>query len=191
MRKVILFMHVSLDGFVCGPKDEMDWTTMDDDSVGEFLIPDLQKTVDTMLVGRVLYQGFEQFWPTVPENPQSTPALVQFAHWMADTPKIVFSHTLKEVNWKNSRLAKADPTNTIVQLKKESGGDMVIFGGASLAAHFVKNNLVDEFRIKLEPVVLGRGKSLYLGIPERRKLKLTRSKAFGSGVVGMYYEVFK
>jgi dihydrofolate reductase len=191
MRKVILFMHISLDGMACGPHDEMDWTTMDDDSIGEFLIPDLQKTVDTMLVGRILYQGFEQFWPTVPKNPKSSPALVEFANWMADTPKIVFSNTLKDVKWKNSRLAHTDPVSTVHQLKKESGGDMVIFGGASLAAHFVNNNLVDEFRIKLEPVVLGQGKSLFQGIPERRRLKLINSKTFSSGVAGLYYEVIR
>jgi dihydrofolate reductase len=190
MRKVILFMHVSLDGFVCGPGDEMDWTTMDDDGIGAFLIPDLQNTVDTMLVGRKLYQGFEQFWPTVPENPGSKPELVAFAHWMADTPKLVFSNTLKEVKWKNSILATSDPTATVAELKKEKGGDVVIFGGASLAAHFVKNNLVDEFRIKLEPVVLGKGKSLYQDLPARIRLKQIRSKVFGS-VACLYYEVIK
>jgi len=183
-------MHVSLDGFVCGPGDELDWATMDDDAIGEFLIPDLQKTVDTMLVGRKLYQGFEQFWPTVPENPASKPELVAFARWMNDTAKWVFSNTLKEVNWKNSRLAISDPSATIAQLKKETGGDMVIFGGASLAAHFVKNNLVDEFRIKLEPVLLGKGKSLYTDLTARVNLKLIRSKAFGS-VSCLYYEVIK
>lgn len=191
MRKVILFMHVSLDGFVCGPQDEMDWTTMDDDAIGEFLIPDLQKTVDTMLVGRVLFQGFEQYWPTVPENPASKPELVAFAKWMADTPKLVFSNTLREVKWKNSRLAESSPTNTVEQLKKEKGGDMVLFGGASLAAHFVKNNLIDEFRIKLEPVILGKGKSLYQNLSSRVRLKLIRSKTFSSGVAGLYYEVIK
>ncbi len=190
MRKVILFMHVSLDGFVCGPHDEMDWTTMDDDGIGEFLIPDLQKTVDTMLVGRKLYQGFEQYWPTVPENPASPPELVTFALWMANTPKLVFSKTLKEVKWNNSRLALSDPSTTVAELKKEKGGDMVIFGGASLAAHFVKNNLVDEFRIKLEPVVLGMGKSLYKDLSTRVKLKLVRSKVFGS-VTCLCYEVIK
>jgi dihydrofolate reductase len=191
MRKVILFMHVSLDGFVCGPHDEMDWTTMNDDQIGKFLIPDLQKTVDTMLVGRVLYQGFEQYWPSVPENPKSPAELIEFAHWMADTPKVVFSNTLEEVNWKNSSLAKADPTATVQQLKKQPGGDMVIFGGAMLAAHFVKNNLVDEYRIKLEPVALGKGKSLYKDIADRINLKLINSKAFDSGVTGLYYEVIK
>ena len=191
MRKVILFMHVSLDGFVCGLQDEMDWTTMDDDKMGEFLILDLQKTVDTMLVGRILYQGFEQFWPTVPGNPKSRPELVEFSHWMADTPKVVFSNTLKEVKWKNSSLAGQDPSNTVQRMKQEPGGDMVIFGGASLAAHFVKNDLIDEYRFKLEPVVLGKGKSLYKDITDRIKLRLIKSKIFDSGVAGLYYEPIK
>jgi dihydrofolate reductase len=191
MRKVILFMHVSLDGYVCGLQDEMDWTTMNDDYMGAFLIADLQKTVDTMLVGRVLFQGFEQFWPTVPENPKSRPELIEFSHWMANTPKVVFSNTLKEVKWKNSRLAQADPAKTVQQMKQEPGGDMVIFGGASIAAHFAKNNLIDEYRIKLEPTVLGKGKSLFKDIPQRVKLKLIKSKIFDSGVAGLYYEVIK
>ncbi len=191
MRKVILFMHVSVDGFVCGPNDEMDWVTMNDDKIGEYLIPELQKTVDTMLVGRVLYQGFQQYWPTVPENPNSPPEMVEFAHWMINTPKVVFSNTLKELDWTNSRLATADPATTVRLMKQERGGDMVIFGGASLAAHFVKNNLVDEYRIKLEPIVLGEGKSLYQEIKERIKLKLVRCKSFDSGVTGIYYETIR
>jgi dihydrofolate reductase len=110
---------------------------------------------------------------------------------MADTSKVFFSNILKEVKWKNSRLAKADPTTTVHQMKKETGGDLVIFGGAALAAHFAKNNLVDEYRIKLEPVILGKGKSLYKDITDRVKLKLIKSKPFDSGVIGLYYEVLK
>ena len=184
-------MHVSLDGFVCGPNDEMDWMNMSDNSIGEWLIPDLQKTVDTMLVGRVLYQGFEQYWPAVPENPQSPKDMVEFARWMNDTPKVVFSNTLKEVKWKNSSLAKSDPITTVKKLKQEPGGDMVIFGGAFLAAYFVKQHLVDEYRIKLEPVMLGQGKSLFKDVTDRQKLKLIRSKVFDSGVAAIYYEVIK
>jgi dihydrofolate reductase len=191
MRKVILFMHVSLDGFVCGPNDELDWTEMNDDEIGKFLIPDLQSTVDTMLVGRVLYQGFEQYWPSVPQNPKAPTELIAFARWMADTSKVVFSSTLKEVKWKNSILANADPATTIRQMKKETGGDMVIFGGAALAAHCTENNLVDEYRLKLEPIILGQGKPLFRNIRNRVKLKLLRSKAFDSGVTGLYYEVIK
>ncbi len=98
---------------------------------------------------------------------------------------------MKEVKWKNSELAAADPITTVNQMKNEPGGDMVIFGGAALAAYFTKNNLVDEYRLKLEPVVLGKGKSLFKDVKDRVKLKLVTSKAFESGVTGLYYEVIK
>ena len=191
MRKVILFMHISQDGFVCGPQGELDWATMTDDKMGEYMGSDLLKTVDTILVGRVLFQGFEQYWPSVPENPQSPPELISFAHWMIDTPKIVFSNTLKELIWENSILAREDPATTVKKLKQEPGGDMVIFGGASLAAHFVREGLVDELRFKLEPIALGKGKSLYSDLKERMKLKLIHAKTFESGVAGLFYEVIK
>jgi hypothetical protein len=110
---------------------------------------------------------------------------------MAETPKVVFSNTLKEVKWNNSSLAQADPVTTVNRMKQEPGGDMVIFGGASLAAHFIKNNLIDEYRFKLEPVALGKGKSLFQGIPERMKLKLIKSKIFESGVAGLYYQAIR
>ena len=132
MRKVILFMHVSLDGFVCGPHGELDWATMNDDAMGEYLMDDLQKTVDTMLVGRVLFQGFEQYWSEGPKNPDSHPKLIEFARWMENTAKIVFSKTLKEVKWKNSSIAKEEPVAELKRLKTEAGGDMVIFGGAKI-----------------------------------------------------------
>ena len=184
-------MHVSLDGFVCGPQDEMDWCTMEDEKMGAFLADDLLKTVDTMLVGRKLYQGFEQYWPSVPENPASPPELVAFAHWMADTSKVVFSRALQEVHWKNSRLATSDPKKTVEQLKKQAGGDMVIFGGASTSAYFAGQGLIDEYRIKLEPYILGKGKSLYAEIPQRVNLNLIKSKVFDSGVAVLYYQVKK
>jgi dihydrofolate reductase len=191
MRKVILFMHVSLDGFVCGSQDEMDWCTMNDDKMGAYLVSDLKTTVDTMLVGRKLYQGFEQYWPSVPQNPKSPAELVALAHWIADTPKVVFSNTLKEVNWKNSSLAKEDPILTVQRMKQEPGGDMVIFGGASTSAFFAGHHLIDEYRIKLEPYILGKGKSLYGEILERVHLKLIKSKIFDSGVAGLYYQVIR
>ncbi|SOD98005.1 Dihydrofolate reductase [Spirosoma fluviale] len=189
MRKVILFMHVSLDGFVCGPNGEQDWMTMDDDEVGHYLIPDLQKTVDTMLVGRVLYQGFASFWPTVTNNPETPPELVDFANWMNTTPKVVFSKTLTTVDWQNARLAKADVATEIATLKQQPGGDMVVFGGAEFVSSLAKLDLVDEYRIKLEPIVLGTGKALFKDVTERIKLTLTKAKSFDSGVVGLYYQV--
>ena len=188
MRKVILFMHVSLDGFVCGPNGEQDWMTRDDDEMGKYLASDFQTTVDTMLVGRVLYQGFASFWPTVPENPDIPKELVDFAHWMNNTPKVVFSKTLKTVDWTNSRLAERGLADEIAYLKQQPGGDMVVFGGASIVEALTEQNLVDEYRIKLEPIVLGAGKPLFNNGIDPIKLSLIKSKAFDSGVVGLYYQ---
>jgi dihydrofolate reductase len=191
MRKVILFMHMSLDGFICGPNNEQDWMTMTDDAMGKYLAADLLATVDTMLVGRKLYQGFASFWPTMIDNPNIPKELSDFAKWMQDTPKIVFSTTLNKVEWKNSTLATKDIAATIAELKTQPGGDIVTFGGAALAAELTSLNLIDEYRLKLEPVVLGKGKPLFKEISGRVKLKLIKSKAFDSGVVGLYYETIR
>ncbi len=191
MRKVILFMHVSLDGFVCGPNAEQDWMTMNDDALDKYLITDLLSTVDTILVGRALYQGFSAFWPGVITSPDSPEELVEFAQWMEDTPKIVFSKTLTGVEWKNSTLAKKELADEIADLKKQPGGDMVIFGGAGIVENFTKLNLVDEYRIKLEPVVLGSGRRLFEDMRGRINLKLLQAKTFESGVVGLYYQTIR
>src|SRR5438876_1691901 len=106
MRKVILFMVISLDGFVGGLNGELDWENRDPE-VSRYLIPDLLSTVDTMLLGRVLFQGFEEAWPAMASNTSSPKELVDFAHWVEDSPKIVFSKTLDKVGWKNSRLVSA------------------------------------------------------------------------------------
>jgi len=184
-------MHVSLDGFVCGPAGEQDWMTMTDDEMGEYLVSDLRKTVDSMLVGRVLYQGFASFWPEMAKSKDAPQALVEFAQWMENTPKIVFSRSLDKVEWKNSSLAKKSPVEEVEELKKKPGGDMVIFGGAGIVAHFTEHNLVDEYRLKLEPVILGKGRPLFGDLGERRKLKLVHSKQFDSGVMGLYYQAIR
>src|ERR1700681_954567 len=124
MRRVILFMVYSLDGFVGGPKGEMDWESRDEE-VGRQLVPEFQSTVDTMLLGRVLYQGFQQAWPAMASNPTSPRELVDFAHWIEDTPKVVFSKTLEKVEWKNSRLVSVksddDVVKEVTSLKQQSG----------------------------------------------------------------------
>lgn len=189
MRKVILFMHVSLDGFVCGPNGEQDWMTMNDGEMGESLVSELLTTVDTMLVGRVLYQGFASFWPSAATNPESPKELAEFANWMQNTQKIVFSKTLTTVKWANSRLAESNPADEVARLRQQPGGDMVIFGGAGTVSAFTELNLIDEYRIKLEPIVLGAGKPLFKTINDRIKLRLLKAKSFNSGVVGLHYEV--
>lgn len=195
MRKIILFMHVSLDGFIARQNGELDWVTMSDDDMGKYLITDLLSTVDTMLLGRVLYQGFEKAWPSIAADPSSPKDLVDLAHWIENSPKIVFSKTLEKVEWKNSRLIQVKDNdgiaNEVAMLKQQPGKDIVLFGGARMAQTFVQLGLIDEYRIKLEPVVLGNGKSLFEDIQDRMNLKLLKSKTFSSGVVGLYYQPVK
>ncbi len=187
-------MVLSLDGFVCGPNDELDWEVRDE-VVSRHLIPDLLSTVNTMVLGRVLYQGFEQAWPAMAKDPSSPKDLVDFAHWVEDSRKIVFSKTLETVGWKNSRLVSVKDDEDIVtevkKLKQELDGDMVLFGGARFAQTLVRLDLVDEYRFKLQPVVLGKGKALFKDVTKPMKLKLMKSKAFDSGVVALYYQPVK
>lgn len=191
MRKVIVFMVYSLDGFVGGPKGEMDWESRDEE-VGRQLVPEFQSTVDTMLLGRVLYQGFHQAWPAMAANPAMPKELVDFAHWIENTPKIVFSKTLDKVEWKNSRLVKVngddDIAKEVTTLKNQQGGDMVVFGGARFAQTLSRLGLVDEYRLKLQPLALGSGLQLF---KNKAGLRLVKSQAFKSGVVALYYQPAK
>jgi len=184
-------MAYSLDGFVGGTKGELDWESRDDE-VGRSLVPEFLSTVDTMLLGRVLYQGFQQAWPAMAKNPASPKELVDFAHWVEDTPKVVFSKTLEKVEWKNSRLVSVksddDIAKEVSSMKRQSGGDMVVFGGARFVQTLSRLGLVDEYRLKLQPVALGAGLPLF---KSRVNLKLVKSQAFKSGVVALYYQPAK
>jgi dihydrofolate reductase len=188
MRKIILFMHMSLDGFVAGPNNELDWTTRNDDEVGKYLISDLLTTVDTTLLGRELYKGFESYWPAAAANPETPKELAEFARWVDNSPKIVFSSTLKKAEWKNSRIINGDITKEVAKLKQEPGKDIVVFGGARMSSTLASHDLIDEYRLKLEPVIIGKGKPLFKDIKEKIKLKLVKSKIFNSGVAGLYYQ---
>jgi dihydrofolate reductase len=187
MRKVIAFMHMSLDGFVSGPDGAMDWLHHDFETDG-YLIADLQSTVDTILTGRVTYQSFASAWPAMAANPQSPKELVEMAHWMEDTLKVVFSKTLEKVEYGNSILAKGDLAEEVARLKQQPGKDLVIFGGASIAATFAHLDLIDEYRLKLEPVVLGSGKALFSDGQARTNLKLLKTTPSNTGMLALYYE---
>jgi dihydrofolate reductase len=184
MRKVVLFVDTSLDGFMGGPDAEMDWMVQDDEVDKEFTTG-LRESVDTILTGRVAYQSFEGFWPAAATDPSSPPDLAELATWMLDTPKVVFSTTLDKVEMENTRLATAGIAEEVAKLRQEPGKDMVVFGGASTVQEFIKLGLVDEYRMKVHPVAIGGGLPVF---KDRVGLTLTKSKAYRSGVLGLYYE---
>jgi len=180
-------MIVTLDGFIGGPNGELDWMVKDDE-MDKVLITDLLSTVDTILVGRATYQVFENYWPVVATNPSSSKDMIDLAHWIENTPKIVFSKTLEKVEWKNSRLIKENIADEIAKLKQQPGKDMVIFGGVGIVSTFIKLGLVDEYRLRVHPVALGSGKPLFKDIKDRMKLKLLKCEKFNSGVVALHYQ---
>ena len=182
MRKVFLFMMVTLDGFFEGPDHEIDWHNVDEE-FNEFAILQLDE-VDALLFGRVMYQGMASYWPTTFAK-ENDPII---ADKMNTIPKIVFSKTLDKVEWNNSRLVKENVAEEVSQLKQQQGRDLAIFGSANLAVSLLQMGFIDELRIMVNPVVLGNGKPLFTGIHDRLNLKLIKTRTFRSGNVLLYYQ---
>ncbi len=182
MRKVILFNMVTLDGFFAGPSGEIDWHHVDAE-FNDFAISQLD-TIGAIIFGRVTYQGMASYWPTS-QAIQDDPIV---AGKMNAISKIVFSHTLAEADWNNSRLVKGSVVEEITRLKQDPGKDLFIFGSADLASTFIQNNLIDEYRIMINPVILGEGLPLIKGVKERIELKLVDVRPFKSGNVLLYYQ---
>ncbi len=182
MRRVLFFMLVSVDGYFEGEGQDISWHNVDEE-FNEFAIAQLREA-DMLLFGRVTYEMMAGYWPT-PQARESDPVV---AGLMNDTPKIVFSRTLSEAGWENSRLVKENLAVEVTKLKQQPGKDMLIFGSSDLAVTLLEHGLVDECRIMINPVVLGRGKSLFHGINDKLRLKLLRSRTFHSGNVLLYYQ---
>ncbi len=185
MRNVISLMHVSLDGFTAGPNGELEWAIVDEESYED--VADLVTTVDTALYGRVTYQMMESYWPTVPANPSSTRDELRHAHWVENVHKIVFSTSLESVTWNNTRLVKEHIAAEVARLKRLPGEDMMIFGSPSVVHTLTQHGVIDEYRLYVNPLVLGDGVPLFKGSKDRINLELLRARTYRSGVVGLHY----
>jgi dihydrofolate reductase len=175
-------MATSLDGYFEGPDRDINWHYVDDE-FNDFAIEQLE-SVDTLLFGRVTYELMAGYWPT-PDANADDPVI---AHRMNNLPKIVFSKTLSEVTWQNTRLVKEHFVEEISALKQQPGKDLIIFGSSDLAVTFIQHGLIDEYRIMVNPVVLGDGKLLFKGLQNRLHLKLLKTRTFKTGSVLLYYQ---
>lgn len=181
MRKLVLFNMVSLDGFFEGPDRDIDWHNVDEE-FNEFATEQLE-TVDTLLFGRVTYELMAGYWPTqaaIDSDPQ-------IAEKMNSLPKIVFSKSLQEVDWQNTKLEK-DAAKALKKLKSHSGKDAIIFGSGELASSLMEEGLIDEYRLMVNPVVLGQGTPMFNDLRNKLDLKLLRTRTFSSGNVLLYYQ---
>lgn len=189
MRKVVLLINTTLDGFAAGPNGDLDWTIVDED-MWEYTMS-LFDTVDTTLFGRVTYQGFESYWPTVPNSPNKTRQTEAFSHWIDKVQKVVFSKTLEQVTWNNTKLVKDNITEEVSRLKAQAGKDMMVMGSPGLVHTLMEHSLIDEFRVNVNPILLGSGIPFLKDIKDRTKLDLITAKTFQSGVIGLHYAAEK
>lgn len=172
---------VSLDGFIEDRNKELDWHNWNDEM--DAYIAGFFDGIDTILLGRVTYELMAAYWPT----PSSAAENKFITSKMNNLPKVVFSKTLSSLAWQNSSLVKENITQEIRELKNEPGKDMVLFGGAEIASVLMRAGLIDEYRIIVNPVVLGSGTPLFKNITEKIDLKLRETKVFSSGNVMLRY----
>ena len=189
MRKVIFLIHLSLDGFTAGLNDELDWIAYDHELEQD--AHSLHERTDAVIWGRRTYEGMASYWLTVPGNPDSTPAELEHARFLDAATKIVVSRTLERVAWNNAHntvLIKDHIAEEMTAIKQQPGKDIWFLGSPMLARTFMELDLIDEYRININPTILGEGKALFAGVTRSFPLKLLASKTFQSGVVALRYE---
>ena len=182
MKKVVLFMSLSVDGFIAGPDGDLGWHRVDEEVHEHF--NEVLSGMSAFLDGRVTWELMADFWPTADADPDAPAPIVDFARIWRETPKIVYSRTLSSADW-NTTIRREVSAPEIRAMSAGPGGDLAL-GGADLAATFLAQDLVDELRLYVHPVLVGAGKRLFAS-DVVRDLELVESRVFGNGVVLLRY----
>lgn len=195
MRKLISFMHLSLDGFVAGPNGELNWVKVDEEifnHVGKRI-----SEGDTALYGRVTYQMMENYWPTAADKPTATKHDIEHSKWYKKVHKVVLSKTMKNAGLPSGQSGLTNPeiisdnlAECIKEIKQRPGGDILLFGSPSATHSLIQQNLIDGFWLFVNPIILGRGIPLFADIKEKIKLELLpATRQFNCGVTELNYMV--
>lgn len=176
---------MSVDGFVAGPAGEMDWMTWNWDPKLADYVTRLTEPVDTILMGRKMTGGFMGHWQAVLNDPKD--ASYNFARKMVDTQKVVFTRELERSEWVNTTLAKGDITEEVNALKRQKGGDMIVYGGAGFVTSLVKAGLIDEYHLFINPCILGKGLPIFAEADPYIKLKRLDMQSFDCGITVLVY----
>lgn len=176
---------MSIDGFVSGPNGELDWMTWNwDDKLKDF-VTGLNEPVDTILLGKNMTDGFIEHWKKVKENKDNP------EHWagvkFTDTPKVVFTKTLSESKWENTTLAKGELKDEVNRLKSQPGSSLMVYGGAGFVSSLIKEDLIDDYYLFINPTALGNGKRIFDDITGKMQLKLEDSVKYECGIVVNHY----
>jgi dihydrofolate reductase len=190
MRKLKLQVQMSVDGYIAGPNGEMDWMVAWnwDDKLKKY-VDELTQSVDTILLGRKMTNGFISYWSDVMSKPDDPEYM--FAKKLIETPKIVFSKTLEKSEWINTEISKGDLRTEIIRIKNQQGRDIIVYGGASFDSLLIKEKLIDEFYLFINPVAVRTGMSIFKDLNDIQKFTLIESIAFDCGIVLLHYETMK
>jgi dihydrofolate reductase len=185
MRKLIVFNHVSLDGYFVDGAGDMSWAKADQqDAEWNAFVAENASGGGVLVFGRITYELMASFWPT----PFAIEIMPAVAAGMNNMPKVVFSRTLDQASWNNTTLLKGDPATGMRKMKQEAGENMAILGSGSIVSQLAQEGLIDEYQVVVNPVVLGKGRTMFDGVKEKLSLKLTKTRAFGNGNVLLCYE---
>lgn len=187
MRKLKLQVQMTVDGYIAGPNGEMGWMAFNWDDELKQYVTDLTKTVDCIILGRKLAEGFIPHWAGVaadPDNPE-----VSSGKKFTDTPKVVFTKTLDKSGWDNTVLAKGDLVEEITNLKNQEGQDIIAYGGATFVSALIQHGLIDEFHLFINPAAIGNGMTIFKELDHKQDLTLVKSIPFDCGIVVLNYEL--
>lgn len=189
MGNIISFMHISLDGFVAGPKGEMDWIKVNEE-IFEHVGNRIEKS-DTALYGRVTFQMMESYWPTAADKPNASKHDIDHSKWYKKVNKVVLSKSLKSEDFTNTKIITENLTENIQKLRETSENDILLFGSPGATHALMNENLIDGYWLFVNPIILGEGIPLFANIKDRIKLNLTNSQVFSCGVTELSYTVLK
>ena len=183
MRKLKLQVQMSVDGFIAGSNGEMDWLTFAWDDEIKNYVTEITASVDCIVLGRKLAQGFIPHWAS-----QSAGENASFADKMNRTAKVVFTKTLEKSEWANTVLATGDLVEEINKLKAQAGQDIIAYGGGTFVSSLIQAGLVDEFHLFVNPTVLGQGMAIFHRLADRQKMEMKKALSFSCGIVLLCYE---
>jgi dihydrofolate reductase len=186
MRKLKLQVQMTVDGYIAGQNGEMDWMTSNWDDELKKYVKEITEPVDCIILGRKLAEGFIPYWAAVAANPDDPEFTA--GKKFTDTQKVVFTKTLDKSNWDNTVLAKGDLFDEITKLKKKDGEDIIAYGGATFVSALIKQWLIDEFHLFINPTAIGRGMTIFKELDNKQNLAFKKSSAFACGIVILCYE---
>ncbi len=186
MRKLKLQVQMTIDGYIAGLNGEMDWMVWDWDDELKQYVNELTEPVDCIILGRKLAQGFIPYWATVAANPDAPEFIA--GKKFTDTHKVVFTKTLDTSEWNNTILAKGELAHEVTKLKKQEGKDIIAYGGAAFVSALIKQGLIDEFHLFINPTAIGKGMTIFKELDSKQNLTLVKSTSFDCGIVVLHYD---